>query len=84
MTEGNPETLTSEPTGAVAPDPGPLTVFTVVDASTDPDTLLGALVDEGTLILGNPTGGEYGIRVDTDSNDDIHKVELALSGAKDK
>ena len=81
--EGNPETLTSEPTGAVAPDPGPLTVFTVVDASTDPDTLLGALVDEGTLILGNPTGGEYGIRVDTDSNDDIHKVELALSGAKD-
>ena len=81
--EGNPETLTSDPTGAVAPDPGPLTVFTVVDASTDPDTPLGALVDEGTLILGNPTGGEYGIRVDTDSNDDIHKVELALSGAKD-
>ena len=82
--EGNPETLTSEPTGAVAPEPGPLTGFTVVDASTDPDTPLGALVDEGTLILGNPTGGEYGIRVDTDSNDDIRKVELALSGAEDK
>ena len=81
---GNPETLASDPTGAVAPDPGPLTVFTVVDASTDPDTPLGALVGGGTLILGNPTGGEYGVRVDTDSNDDIRKVELALSGAKDK
>ena len=44
--------------GAVAPDPGPLTVFTVVDASTDPDTLLGALVDGGTLILAAPTGGD--------------------------
>ena len=81
---GNPETLASDPTGAVAPDPGPLTVFTVVDASTDPDTLLGALEDGDTLTLGNPTGGEYGVRVDTDSNDDIRKVELALSGAKDK
>ena len=81
---GNEETLASDPTGEVAPESGPLTAFTMVDASTDPDTLLGALVDEGTLILGNPTGGEYGIRVDTDSNDDIHKVELALSGAKDK
>ena len=84
---GNEETLASEPTGAVPPDPGPLTTFTLVDASTDPDTPLGALVDEGTLILGNPTGGEYGIRVDTDSNhddhDDIQKVVLALSGAKD-
>ena len=84
--EGNPETLASDPTGAVALDPGPLTVFKVVDASTDPDTPLGALVDGGTLILGNPTGGEYGVRVNTDSShddhDDIQKVVLALSGAK--
>ena len=83
---GHAESLTSDPTGPVAPDPGPLTVFTVVDASTDPDTLLETLVDEGTLILGNPTGGEYGIRVDTDSShddhDDIQKVVLALSGRK--
>ena len=43
--EGNPESLTSDPTGEVAPDPGPLTVFTVVDASTDPDTPLGTLED---------------------------------------
>ena len=78
----NEESLTSEPTGPVVPDPGPLTVFTVVDTSSDTDTVLGTLEDGGALILGNPTGGEYGIRVDTDSNDDIHKVELALSGAK--
>ena len=81
---GNPETLASDPTGAVAPDPGPLTVFTVVDSSTDPDTLLGTLEDSDTLTLADPDNDSYGIRVDTDSNDDIRKVELALSGAKDK
>ena len=84
--EGNPETLTSEPTGQVVPDPGPLTVFTVVDASTNPDTVLRTLEDGGALKLANPASGSYGIRVDTDSghddHGDIHKVELALSGAK--
>ena len=39
--EGNPETLTSAPTRGGGLDPGPLTVFTVVDASTDSDTPLG-------------------------------------------
>ena len=80
--EGNPETLTSEPTGQVVPDPGPLTMFTVVDTSSDTDTVLGTLEDGGALALEDPASGSYGIRVDTDSNDDIHKVELALSGAK--
>ena len=84
---GNEETLTSDPTGEVAPDPGPLTTFTLVDASTDPDTLLETLEDGGTLTLEDPDSDIYGIRVDTDSNhddhDDIHKVVLALSGAKD-
>ena len=84
--EGNAETLTSDATGEVAPDPGPLTTFTLVDASTDPDTLLGALEDGDTLTLAAPDSDIYGIRVDTDSNhddhDDIQKVELALSGAK--
>ena len=84
---GNEETLTSDPTGAVAPDPGPLTVFTLVDASTDPDTLLGTLEDGDTLTLADPDNDSYGIRVDTDSShdghDDIRKVELAVSGAKD-
>ena len=82
----NSETLTSDPTGAVAPDPGPLTTFTVVDASSDPDTVLGTPVDGGTLTLAGPAGDSYGIRVNTDSNhdghDDIHKVVLALSGGK--
>ena len=84
--EGNAETLTSDPTGAVSPDPGPLTTFTVVDTSSDPDTPLGTPVDGGTLTLAGPSSDSYGIRVNTDSNhdghDDIRKVELALSGAK--
>ena len=84
--EGNPETLTSDPTGEVAPDPGPLTTFTLVDTSTDPDKLLGTLEDGRAPTLAAPAGDSYGIRVDTDSNhddhDDIHKVVLALSGAK--
>ena len=84
--EGNPETLTSDPTGEVAPESGPLTTFTLVDTSTDPDKLLGTLEDGRALTLTGPARDSYGIRVDTDSNhddhDDIHKVELALSGAK--
>ena len=80
--EGNPETLTSDPTGEVAPASGPLTAFTMVDTSTDPDKLLGTLEDGRTLTLAAPPGDSYGIRVNTHSNDDIHKVELALSGAK--
>ena len=82
----NVETLTSDPTGPVVPDPGPLTVFKVVDTSSNPNTVLGTLEDGGALPLANPASGSYGIRVDTDSghddHDDIHKVELALSGAK--
>ena len=80
----NEESLTSEPTGPVVPDPGPLTVFTIVDTSSNPDTVLGTLEDGIALTLDNPASQIYGIRVDTDSNDDIHKVELALSGAKTK
>ena len=84
---GHAESLTSDPTGAVTPDPGPLTTFRVVDASSDPDTPLGTPVDGGTLTLAGPAGDSYGIRVNTDSNhddhDDIHKVVLALSGGKD-
>ena len=82
----NVETLTSEPTGPVVPDPGPLTVFKVVDTSSNPDTVLGTLEDGGALTLEDPASGSYGIRVDTDSghddHGDIHKVELDLTGAK--
>ena len=84
--EGNPETLTSDPTGEVAPESGPLTTFTVVDTSTHPDKMLGTLEDGMALTLTGPAGDSYGIRVDTDSNHDdhdaIHKVVLVLSGAK--
>ena len=82
----NEESLTSEPTGPVVPDPGPLTVFKVVDTSSNPDTVLGTLEDGGALTLEDPVSGSYGIRVDTDSghddHGDIHKVELDLTGAK--
>ena len=85
--EGNEETLASEPTGALASDPGPLAVFTVVDADKYPVTDLETLVDGGTLTLDNPSGGEYGIRADPDPRHadygDIHRVELDLNGAKD-
>ena len=85
--EGNEETLASEPTGALASDPGPLAVFTVVDAYEYPVTDLETLVDGGTLILDNPSGGEYGIRADPDPRHadygDIHRVELDLNGPKD-
>ena len=84
--EGNPESLTSDPTGEVAPESGPLTAFALVDTSSDPDKVLGTLEDGRTLTLAAPAGDSYGIRVDTDPNhddhDDIHKVVLALSGAK--
>ena len=78
----NVESLTSEPTGPVVPEHGPLTVFTVVDTSSDTDTVLGTLEDGGTLTLEDPDSAIYGIRVDTDSNDDIDRVNLDLTGAK--
>ena len=78
----NQESLTSAETGAVAGEAGPLTGFRVVDTSGNSDTVLGRLEDGGTLTLEDPTSDRHGIRVDTDSNDDIDKVELALSGTK--
>ena len=80
----NEESLTSDPTGEVDSEAGPLTVFTVVDTSSDTDTVLGTLEDGGTLTLEDPDSDRHGIRVDTDSNDDIHKVVLKLDGEKDE
>ena len=59
-------------------------MFTVVDTSSDTDTVLGTLEDGGTLTLEDPDSDRHGIRVDTDSNDDIHKVVLKLDGEKDE
>ena len=81
---GNEETLTSSATTevtAAAMEPGPLTGFTVVDASDQ--TVVGALTAGATLTLEDPASGSYGIRVDTDPDVEIGSVRLELTGAKD-
>ena len=81
---GNEETLTSSATAevtAAAMEPGPLTGFTVVDASDQ--TVVGALTAGATLTLEDPASGSYGIRVDTDPDVEIGSVRLELTGAKD-
>ena len=93
--EGNPETLTSDPTAEVESQAGPLTGFTVVDAADTDQAVLwkhqtdGSKPEEGdtwkewtdggTLALGDPQSGRYGIRVDTESDTDIHRVALELT-----
>ena len=79
----NQETLTSVATAAVAaaaPDPGPITGFTVVDASDQ--SLEGTLADGGTLALDDPDGGSFGIRADLESGAIIGSMSLELTGAK--
>ena len=75
-----PETLTSAATAAVDPDPGPITGFTVVDASDQ--SVEGALADGGTLALDDPDGGSFGIRADLESGATIGSMSLQLTGAK--
>ena len=80
---GNQETLTSSATAevtAAAMEPGPLTRFTVVDASDQ--TVVGALTAGATLTLEDPASGSYGIRVDTDPDVEIGSVRLELMGPK--
>ena len=79
----NEETLTSLATVAVeAAATNPLTGFTVVDATTAPQTVLGTLADGGTLPLDDPAGGSYGIRVDVEQGVAIGSVRLRLTGGK--
>ena len=77
---GNQETLTSAATAAVDPDPGPITGFTVVDASDQ--SVEGALADGGTLALDDPVGGSFGIRADLESGATIGSMRLQLTGEK--
>ena len=93
--EGNPETLTSDPTGEVESQAGPLTGFTVVDAADTDQAVLwkhqtdGSKPEEGdtwkewtdggTLALGDPQSGRYGIRAETESGEGIHRVALELT-----
>ena len=78
--KNNQETLTSAATAAVDPDPGPMTGFTVVDASDQ--SVEGALADGGTLALDDPVGGSFGIRADLESGATIGSMRLQLTGAK--
>ena len=93
--EGNPETRTSDPTGAVESQAGPLTGFTLVDAADTDQAVLWKhqtdggkpedgdtwkeWTDGGTLALGDPENGKYGIRADTESGEGIHRVALELT-----
>ena len=77
------ETLTSAATAAVeaaAPAPGPITGFTVVDASDQ--SVEGTLADGGTLALDDPVDGGFGIRADLESGATIGSMRLELTGAK--
>ena len=92
---GNPETLPSAPTAAVESEAGPLTGFTLVNAAdTDQAVLWKHQTDGstpgdddtwqewthgGTLTLGDPQNGTYGIRADTESDAGIHRVVLELT-----
>ncbi len=67
-------------TGVDESSAGPLTGFTLVDASDQ--TVLATLSDGGSVELADPGGGSYGIRVDFDSNVSIGSMQLGLSGAK--
>ena len=81
--KSNPETLTSAATAAVeaaSPAPGPITGFTVVDASDQ--SVEGALADGGALALDDPDGGSFGIRADLESGATIGSMSLQLTGEK--
>ena len=81
--KSNQETLTSAATTAVAaaaPAPGPITGFTVVDASDQ--SVEGTLADGGALALDDPGGGSFGIRADLESGATIGSMRLELTGAK--
>ena len=79
----NQESLTSEATQAVeAAATNPLTGFTVVDTSSQPQKVLGTLSDGGTLTLDDPTNGSYGIRVNIEPGVEIGSVRLQLTGGR--
>ena len=74
------ETLTSGATAAVAEASGPLTGFTLLDASGQ--TVAATLSDGVTVELDDPASGSYAIRADVESDSDIGSVYLELGGAK--
>ena len=78
-------TPTPAPTPTPEPDPeeasaGPLTGFTLVDASDQ--TELATLSDGLAVALDDPDSGDYAIRVNVESGSAIGSVYLELTGAK--
>ena len=78
--KNNQETLTSGTTAAVAAASGPLTGFTLLDASNQ--AVLATPEDGDEVSLDDPSGGNYAIRADVDSSAAIGSVKLELTGAK--
>ena len=94
--KGNHETLTSEATGEVDSEAGPLTGFTLVDTADPDQTVLWKhqtdggtpegddtwkeWTDGGTVGLGDPDNGSYGVTVETESGEQIASVRLELTG----
>ena len=92
---GNAESLPSDATGEVESEAGPLTGFTLVGAADIDQAVLWKhqtdgskpgdgdtwkeWTDGGTLALGDPQDGKYGIRADTESDEGIHRVALELT-----
>ena len=77
---GNEEALASAATAAVTAASGPLTGFTLLDASSQ--TALATLADGVAVELDAPANGNYGVRVETEPNAEIGSVGLELTGAK--
>ena len=78
-------TPTPSPTPTATPEPegettGPLTGFTLVDASDQ--TALATLTDGGSVALDDPASGDYAVRADVESGSAIGSVHLDLTGAK--
>ena len=59
---------------------GPLTGFTLVDASDQ--SVLATLTAGSSVEVADPDGGSYGIRADLAVGESVGSVELSLSGAK--
>ena len=76
------ETLTSGATAAVAAASGPLTGFTLLDASDQ--TVAATLSDGVTVELDDPASGSYAVRAEVQSDSDIGSVYLELSGGEER
>ena len=78
---GNDETLISAPTAGVEAASGPLTGFSLLDASNQTKPL--ANLEEGHEVsLADPAGGSYAIRADIKPGSTVGSVKLELKGTK--